>query len=620
MAEFHKVIGIDLGTTFSVVSAFSWDKKDVIVIPNAHNQRTTPSVVYISKTGQITVGESARKQLEKDPGGVIIETKRLMGEWEQNGKIKKTIAVAGRSPLEPEFVSACILKEMKGYAEKFIGAPIHDAVITVPAYFTEPQKNATRDAALLARLNPRLIVNEPTAAAVAYGLEQDEDSTYIVYDFGGGTFDVSIVRVKGGKHFDVLGTGGDRHLGGGDIDQKIIDWALANMRRDYSRDFSGDAKLVGRLRLEAERVKVNLCNSNAEQEFSLNFVTSEIEQISYFLGPGEFKRMIQPILQKTRDQVNVAMESAGKGHGLTWDDIDSFVLVGGSSKMPYVREMLTEAFHKPIKSDLNPDEIVSIGAARLAVDFQPSLGADPTGEKPIELDHAAVVSPAAGAMVDPQIKDVVSHTLGIGLKGDVFDPIIKKDTYIPHRITRDGYTTSEDNQVNIYIAMFQGDNPKASLNYQLGEVIISGLTPAPKGTHRFSVTFALDANGIFDGEVLHMQTGNREPIKLQRGQDALVQKKRIELADALDKGKVLMGAATEGGGGGAVPGPQAPPPDPVSALLEQALKSMDTLPASGQAELREAISQLDTASKNRWPTGQAVLRITMILNKYRTNN
>ncbi len=618
MADYHKVIGIDLGTTFSVVSVFQLDKGEVVVIPNPYNHRTTPSVVYVSKTGQFTVGDAARKQLEKDPGGVVIEAKRLMGEWEENGRIKKTIPVAGRQ-LEPEFISACILKELKGYAEKFIGSPIHDAVITVPAYFTEPQKNATRDAALLARLNPRLIVNEPTAAAVAYGLEQDEDLTYVVYDFGGGTFDVSIVNVKNGKNFDVLGTGGDRHLGGGDIDQKIIDWVLANMRRDYNQDFSGDSKLVGRLRLEAERVKVNLSNANSEQEFSLRFVTPEIEEISYFLSPGEFKRMIQPILQKTREQVKVAMDSAAKGHNITWDDIDSFVLVGGSSKMPYVREMLTEAFHKPLRSDLNPDEIVSIGAARLGTDFTPSLGADPTGEKPLEVDRQAVVL-SDGGLTDAQIKDVVSHTLGIGLKDDVFDALIEKDKYIPHRVTRDRYTTAEDNQLSIYIPVYQGDNPKASMNYQLGEVVIDGLTPAPKGSHRFEVTFALDANGIFDGEVKHIQTGEKKPIKLQRGQDGLVQKKRMELADALDKGKVMV--ATAGAvenPAGAAAKPDLKPHDPVFALLEQAQKALDTLPAAGQTELTEAITQLAMANAGQMPTGQAVLRITMILNKYRRN-
>ncbi len=613
MADYHKVLGIDLGTTFSVVSAYALGKGEVVVIPNPHNQRTTPSVVYISKTGQITVGEGARKQLEKDPGGVIIEAKRLMGEWEDEGKTKKMISIPGRGPLEPEFVSACILKELKGYAEKYIGEPIHDAVITVPAYFKEPQKNATREAARLARLNPRLIVNEPTAAAVAYGLDEQEDSTYVVYDLGGGTFDVSIVKVKNGHQFDILGTGGDAHLGGGDIDQMIVDWALANMRREHGRDFAGDAKLLGRLRLEAERVKINICNTDAEQELSLSYVTPEIDQVSYFLAPGEFKKMIRPLLDKTKKQVNVAMESAAKGHGLTWDEVDAFVLVGGSSKIPYVKHMLSEEFRKPIKSNLNPDEIVSIGAARLAVDYPPSKSHVIEEGKELELDREA---PLPQGLTNTDIKDVVSHTLGIGLKGDVYDPLIEKDKHIPHKVNRKGYTTSEDNQTSIYIPVYQGDNPKASMNFNLGEVIIDGLAPAPVGTHRFEVTFALDADGIFTGEVAHAQTGEKKPIKLQRGQDALVQKKRVELADAIDRGKIMMATEGETTAAGQGTKQDSKPVDPITALLVQAQRGMDQLPSGAQAELSEAIAQLAMANASKLPTGQAVLRITMIINKY----
>lgn len=327
MSDYHKVIGIDLGTTFSVVAVYVLGKSEVLVIPNPNNQRTTPSIVYIGKTGQISVGEAARQKIARDPDGVVIEAKRLMGEREPGGA-KQMIHAGGRD-FEPEFISACILRELKGYAEKYIGEPIHDAVITVPAYFKEPQKNATREAARLARLNPRLIVNEPTAAAVAYGLDEDEDSTFIVYDFGGGTFDVSVVRVKNGREFDILGTGGDSHLGGGDIDRLIMDWALANMRRDFGQDFGDDAKLLGRLRIEAERVKINLCNQSAEQEFYLENPIKGVEQIQYFIGPREFKKMLEPILERTAREVEVAMESAAKRHNLSFDDVDAFVLVGG---------------------------------------------------------------------------------------------------------------------------------------------------------------------------------------------------------------------------------------------------------------------------------------------------
>jgi molecular chaperone DnaK len=608
MSDYHRVIGIDLGTTFSVVAVLVLGKSEVIVVPNPLNQRTTPSVVYIGKNGQIAVGESARQKLIRDPDGVVIEAKRLMGERDESGS--KHMLHAGGRDLEPEFISACILRELKGYAEKYIGEPIHDAVITVPAYFKEPQKNATREAARLARLNPRLIVNEPTAAAVAYGLDDDEDSTFIVYDFGGGTFDVSVVRLKNGREFDILGTGGDSHLGGGDIDQLIIDWALANMRRDHGQDFSKDPKLVGRLRLEAERVKVNLCSQDAEQEFFLESPTKDIEQISYFLSPGEFKKMLKPIIDRTKKQVEVAMDSAAKRHGLSFDDVDAFVLVGGSSKIPYVKQMLTEEFKKPIKADLNPDEIVAMGAARLAADYTPSQGAVLNGDAPLVLDNTAL---APQGLSDAQIKDVVSHTLGIGLKDDVYDPLIEKDKYIPHRVTRKGYTTAEDNQTGIYVPVYQGDNPKASLNYQLGEVVIDGLTAAPAGTHRFEVTFALDADGIFNGEIIHLQTSERTDIKLQRGQDALVEKRRVELADAVERGYVTVSS------GGDIPSDPQPGGDKLAELILEAQTRLSSLPFVAQGELTQALGQLFIAKTNNdaKEQGLAVLKITSILSRHR---
>jgi molecular chaperone DnaK (HSP70) len=327
--------------------------------------------------------------------------------------------------------------------------------------------------------------------------------------------------------------------------------------------------------------------------------------------------MVRPILERTRQQVDVAMESAGKRHQLTWDDVDAFILVGGSSKMPYVKQLLTEAYKKPIKSDLNPDEIVSIGAARLAVDYPPSQGVDIHGEQEIKIDKdAPVPSQLDSGLIDTQIKDVVSHTLGIGLKGDVYDPLIEKDKYIPHKVTRKGYTTAEDNQSSIYIPVFQGDNPKASLNYQLGDVVIAELTPAPVGTHRFEVTFALDQDGVFFGEVLHQQTGLRKEIKLQRGQGALVEKRRVDLADALDKGNVTVADASTSSTNGHTPPKTG---DRVSELVEQSQRVLDSLPANEQAELSDALAHLVMAKANNNQKDQtnAVLRITSVLNRYR---
>jgi molecular chaperone DnaK len=282
--------------------------------------------------------------------------------------------------------------------------------------------------------------------------------------------------------------------------------------------------------------------------------------------------------------------------------------------MPFVKQLLADAYQKPIRSNLNPDEIVSIGAARLSADYTPSKDVDIHGERELEIDKDAVVPQG---LVDTQIKDVVSHTLGIGVKGDVYNPLIEKDKHIPHKITRKGYTTAEDNQTNIWIPVYQGDNPKASLNYLLGEVVISDLTPAPVRTHWFEVTFALDQDGVFFGEVLHNQTGIKKEIKLQRGQGALVEKRRIDLADALDKGNVAMAdGSTPDAAAGSAP---ATGVDRIGEMIEQARRVLDSLPANEQAELSDALAHLERAREHNNPNDQmnAVLRISSVMNRHR---
>ncbi len=476
MAEYHRVIGIDLGTTFSVVAAYSYDKKDVKVIPNRQNEPTTPSVVYVAPDGRVSVGNAAKEKLARDPNRVIHEVKRLMGE-QQDGR--KAMVHGAGIELDPEVVSAHILKELKASAERAIGEPIHDAVITVPARFREPQKNATREAAKIAKLNPRLIINEPTAAAVAYGLDRGEPQTFVVFDFGGGTFDVSVVRIMEDQTVEILGTGGDPHLGGGDIDRQIVDWALARMKAQFGQDFRGNARLLGRLKLKAEQVKIHLCNERQRQDFFLEFPTPEIEEINYSLSPADLDAMIAPLLERAIAEVDVALASANELHDLTLDDVDAFILVGGSSRIPQVAEALAGRYKKPIKSNLNPDEIVAMGAARMALNFEPSLEWEGRDDAPLRIDTEAARPPEE--LVDTNIKDVVSHTLGIGLKDDIYDPLIPKDHVIPHKVVRRGYTTAQDNQMSIYVPVYQGDNPKASLNFLLGDVVIDNLTPAPEG-------------------------------------------------------------------------------------------------------------------------------------------
>ncbi len=612
MAEYHKVIGIDLGTTYSVVAAYSYAKSDIKVIPNRQNEPTTPSVVYISNTGQVSVGKAAKEKMSREPGNVIFEVKRIMGERNPLGQ--KSMARAGGRDLDPEFVSACILKELKAAAERLIGEPVHDAVITVPAYFKEPQKNATAEAAKIARLNPLAIINEPTAAAVAYGLDKGEPQTFVVYDFGGGTFDVSVVRIEDERTASVLGTGGDAHLGGGDIDQQIVEWVLRKMREQFGKDFSQDAKLVGKLRLRAEAVKINICNEAQPQEFIVENPTSGIDEINYTITPSEFDLMIKPILDKTLRQCDVAIESAARTAGLNHDEIDAFVLVGGSSKIPAVTRALKERYKKSVKSDLNPDEIVAMGAARFAASFTPSLAPEISDEAP-KIDASVTVS---AELANTNIKDVVSHTLGIGLIDDIYDPLIPKDHVIPHRVSRGGYTTARDNQTNIFVPVYQGDNPKASQNDKIGTVVIDGLSPEPKGTHQFQITFALDANGIFEGSIVHVQKGTVTPIKLDRADVGLTQKKRVELAAILDSNQLpptSPGPAPSFGGGAPTPAPSQS--DPVDSLVQQASDLVSTLSADRQREMLDAIHKVIQARASGVPVAGAVATLTALVMRSR---
>lgn len=598
MASYHRVIGIDLGTTYSVVAAYDHDRQDVRVIPNRQNEPTTPSVVYLSPQGHIKIGKPAKKQIARHPESVIFEVKRIMGEAAATGK-KQMVTASGKE-YDPEFISAAILKELKACAERIIDAPIHDAVITVPAYFTETQKNATREAAKVARINPRLIINEPTAAAVAYGLESDEPQTFIVYDIGGGTFDVSVVRIEDVTTgtVEVLGTGGNSNLGGGDIDTEIIQWAFRKMREQHGRDFTDDSRLEGRLRLAAEDLKIGICNERAPQELYLENPTAELDEITYILTPEEFDAMARPLLARTLSEVDVALESASKNHDLCLDDVEAIILVGGSSKIPLIRTMLKDKYRKPVKADLNPDEIVAMGAARMALNYDPSMAAEVHDDQALQIDASAAGT--SGGLDAQNIKDVVSHTLGVGLKDDIYDPLIPKDHVIPHRIVRGGYTTGHDNQTQIHVPVYQGSDPRASANTLLGEVVIDDLTPEPKGTHQFQITFALDADGIFEGEVLHVQTGNTKPIKLTHD-TRLTEKKRLELAALLDTGSASSSSA----------------PNPIAAIEQQAREVMPTLAAGQQRDLHAALDELSqaraTGSHER--VGAVVARLTMLVSR-----
>lgn len=599
MSKYHRVVGIDLGTTYSVVAVYNTERRDVVVIPNpkSHNERTTPSVVYVSPQGDVSVGRAAKGKLDTDAKSVIVEVKRSMGEQLPGGG-KKMVSAAGRE-LEPEVVSAHILRALKLAAESFLGGElIHDAVITVPAYFKEPQKKATEEAARIAGLNVRMLVNEPTAAAIAYAAEAEDIQTFLVYDFGGGTFDVSVVRMDTPHSGEVVGTGGDSHLGGGDIDKKIMDWALAKMSAEHGRDFSSDAKLLGRLRTVAERTKIGLCaldDANGSFDFELPFPAADIPSISYSLSNAEFERMIQPLLLRTLEQVDVALESAKSRKEVTRDDISAIILVGGSSKVPAVRRLLSERYGKPLKTDLNADEIVAMGAAYVGSDYGPSLGVELADDAQLRIDPQAAQTER---LESTSFRDVVSHTLGIGLKDDVYDALVPKDEFIPCKVVRDGYTTAHDNQTSIFVPIFQGDNPKASANQQIGKIVIPGLSPEPQGHHKFEITFALNESGIFDGQVKELLTNKVTKAVLDRGHGQITEKKRMDLALAVAQGRVASG-----------------PTDPIDKVIFRVHETMGGLPPAKQRELGDLLIKLAAArvQNDEQAVASIVGKITMIL-------
>ena len=362
-------------------------------------------------------------------------------------------------------------------------------------------------------------------------------------------------------------------------------------------------------------MKINLCNEQQAQELVIEAPTAGIDEISYTITPTEFELMCKPIIDKTLRQIDVALESAAKTSGLRHDEVDAFVLVGGSSKIPFVSKALKERYKKPVKSDLNPDEIVAMGAARFAASFTPSLAPEISDEAP-KIDNSVTVS---AELANTNIKDVVSHTLGIGLIDDIYDALIPKDHVIPHRVSRGGYTTARDNQTSIFVPVYQGDNPRASQNDKIGTVVIDGLSPEPKGTHQFQITFALDANGIFEGSILHVQKGTVTPIKLDRADVGLTQKKRVELAAVLDAGQVPTagGASTPAPSfGGSAPA-SASGGDAVDQLVQQASDLVPSLPANAQREMLDAIHKVVQARASGLGVAGAVATLTALVMRSR---
>ena len=495
-----KVIGIDLGTTNSCVAVMEGGKPKVI--ENAEGTRTTPSIVAFAKDGERLIGQPAKRQAVTNPENTVYAVKRLIGRRFDDPMTKKdmelvpyTIAKgstgdawvkAGGEEYSPSQISAFILQKMKETAESYLGETVTQAVITVPAYFNDAQRQATKDAGKIAGLEVLRIINEPTAAALAYGLDKTENKTIAVYDLGGGTFDISILEVGDGV-FEVKSTNGDTFLGGEDFDSKLVEFLADGFKKDEGIDLRGDKLALQRLKEAAEKAKIEL-SSAASTEINLPFITADAtgpKHLVKSINRADLEKLVEELVQRTLDPCRKAIKDAG----ISAKDIDEVVLVGGMTRMPRVRDVVKDFFGKEPHTGVNPDEVVAIGAAIQAGVLQ-------------------------GDVKDVLLLDVTPLSLGIETLGGVFTRMIDRNTTIPTKKSQ-VYSTADDNQSAVTIRVFQGEREMAADNKALGQFDLVGIPPAPRGVPQIEVTFDIDANGIVSVHAKDKGTGKEQQIKIQ---------------------------------------------------------------------------------------------------------